>query len=106
MIGKSEHYDVNCPDCGSDEIEIVHWEAEFQFHAKARCECGFSHRESYATRDMHAVTDELSAGMKGLPLEVIHNEEPGVRFRGELGFSPRKFLESDESTTDLGEGQK
>ena len=97
-------YEVECPECGSQDIEVLWWEEEWTSIAKAVCDCGFEHREEFSNRD---IVPEGGGG----PLEHVMFEVEGSldKWWGSWEFSPRLFLkmiEDDGETPDKSSNQK
>lgn len=84
-------YEIECPECGSESIEVIQWDEPMQSSAKAVCVCGFEYREDYTARD------RLSRDREEGPVEHVLYEIAGTipeRWWSSWEFSPRLFLDT------------
>lgn len=58
MIHEDDLYE--CPECGSESIEILRWTDDMALreYAKAVCDCGFSDEESYMFEDVEEMKQQ------------------------------------------------
>ena len=88
-------YEVECPECGSESIEVMQWDEPMKSHVKAVCGCGFEHQENYTAREMQ------SRRVEGPVEHVMYEDGDYETWWSRWEFSPRLFLDMIEDTTDL-----
>lgn len=81
-------YEVECPECGSDSIEVIQWDEPMKSSVKAVCDCGVEYREDYTARDLPSGSKEEG------PVEHVmyEAERDPSRWWSSWEFSPRAFL--------------
>lgn len=94
MLHQDMMQEVECPECGSEEIELQHWvEPGGASHYHATCECGFEHEDSYSAREI-AISMSSGGDQGSYPLDYPPVDRGGLEADADLKFSPRLFLEN------------
>lgn len=82
-------HDIECPECGSDDVEVVTWDQTMYCSVVARCGCGFEHRADYSHRE---ILDRKQSGEWPVEHVIFEIGADPDRWYGSWEFSPRLFI--------------